>query len=158
MKLPDERLEAPRLKGSRQQGFFLIEVQVAAVVLALGIALLAQLHPDILFTSSQSRARTDAIALAETKLEQFRGYMYRSEYNGISSSLSADFITAVTGDGRSANYRRSWTVVPQVAPDNKLVNIRVEWTDSRNEVQAVELSTRIYGVEPAKSGKHFLKS
>jgi len=58
----------------RQRGLSLVEVFVALLVLSVGLIALAKLQVDLVRGSSDARARTIALSLAEEKVEDLRTF------------------------------------------------------------------------------------
>lgn len=123
---------------TRQRGVGLIEVLIAAVVLAFGILALSKLEVTFLRGGSDAKARTAALAVAEQKLEELRG----ANDSAASFAAIASGTDTPSGTG-SVVFARSWTVtnVPATGTaDLKTILVTVSWSDETNTSQQVRLS------------------
>ena len=75
--------------NSVPRGFSLIEVLVAVVVLSVGLLALAALQGQLVRGGSSAKAQTQAMALAQQTLEQFRGFKTASGSFGDSYEVIA---------------------------------------------------------------------
>lgn len=129
----------------RQRGFSLLEILITLVVLGGGLLAIGNLYGKVMSGSAAAKERSEAVVQAEKKLEELRYATYASITSG------SDSVNAVTGSGSSANYSRSWTVTASASPAYKDVQITVSWNDSHNQSQSAVLTSRISGIDPAKS-------
>lgn len=127
-----------------QRGFSLLEVLITLVVLAGGLLAIGGLYGKIMNGSAAAKERSEAVVLAEQKLEELRYTLYAN----IAAASDANPIA-----GTAASYARSWTVTSSVSPNPvyKDVTVTVSWTDSRNQSQSATLTSRISGIDPARS-------
>jgi type IV pilus modification protein PilV len=99
---------APRLPGRRAaRGFSMIEVLVAAAVLAVGLLAVASLQVSMIRASGDSKAYSVALSLAKDKIEELRNF------TGVRGSRSYQSIADGTdspGDVGGVDYTRGWTV------------------------------------------------
>jgi prepilin-type N-terminal cleavage/methylation domain-containing protein len=58
-------------QGRRQQGFSLIELMIAVVVLVVGVVGVAQLVPAAIFLNSRNRADSGSLVYAQREMDQF---------------------------------------------------------------------------------------
>lgn len=95
-----------------QRGVGLIEVLVAAIVFAVGIAAVVQLQGKFFKNSSAASARAIATSIAQEKLEDLKGFQ-------VTDSGDADIFdfTAISGDGAGANAETGGRCTEQ-ADDN----------------------------------------
>lgn len=134
------------MSKSRQRtvrGFVLIEAMVALVVMALGILGVAKLNALFIEVGGQAKARTQAVQLAESRLEQLRNMVVEGQFIAIADG--SDSIT-----GQTAVFSRSWEVVSN-GTDGVAVSVLVSWTD-RTGNQAVTVRSVIAWDNPAKAG------
>lgn len=132
---------------SCQRGFSILEVLITLVVLAGGLLAIGNLYGKIMNGSAAAKERSEAVVLAEQKLEELRYNLYASIAAG------SDTVSATTGSGSNANFSRSWTVTTSTNPNYKEVQLTVSWTDSRNQSQSAVLTSRISGIDPAQSAE-----
>jgi prepilin-type N-terminal cleavage/methylation domain-containing protein len=109
-------------KEIKSQGFSLIEVLIALVILSVAFLGLAGLMVQTTKNNSFGEHMTEAATFAQDQLENLR----------ISS-----WVNVVTGNdmrqgSTGINYARSWIVVLNVAPPNdtiKEITITISWND-----------------------------
>lgn len=169
-------MKTNRLKFN-SDGFSLIEVLIAVVVLSFGVLALAALQARVIQASSDAKAQTVALALAKDRLEQMRGYQCVGGCTNSFASLASgtDTISAAGGGTGGVDFTRTWTVTRHVLPaaggafcvagapgcatgiapnsEFKTVDVRVTWTDARNETRLVVLEDAIAGLDPADSAR-----
>lgn len=111
----------------RPGGYTLVEVLVAAAVFALGVAALTPLIISQVRATDAAGARTQAVALAQAKLEGFRALPYDDP-----DPAREDVVGLAAGSEVLAPpnhlYTRSWRVTD--APDTseiKRIAVAVEW-------------------------------
>lgn len=122
----------PGRTGLRQDGFTLIEMMVAIILIGVGLMGLAALSSTVTRANVQSSALTSASALAQEKIEGFRSMPYAE----IGAGASTD-VRTLDGIG----YSRTWSVqTDQPAADLKTISVTVSWT-SRGKTHTTTLST-----------------
>lgn len=146
-------------------GFSLIDTLAAFVVLAVGLLGLSRFHYGALGVSADAKTRTEALNLAQGKLEGFRDFAGLMDYYQtiVASDVDADGDSDAIGvaeDGHGGTlfsevFRRSWEVEQTGAGLSSYKKIRVttQWTDSRNKAQRVLLSSIIAAERPIATGK-----
>ena len=136
-------LVRPSRLFSRDDGFSLIEVLVAAAILAVGILSLAQLLATTVSANAAAGRTTDATVLAAQKLEDLRAEPWSAlEANIGESADSLDRSGRSIDASSAAAFRRRWFVEPWFGdPANTLV-IRVIVTTAREEAATVTVRTR----------------
>ena len=112
------------------QGFTLVEVIVAIVLLGVGMMGLAALSTTVTRANVQSSSLTAATALAQERAERLR----MEDYDAIASGNDARVVDGVT-------YTRTWTVTANdPAPGLKTVAVAVSWT-ARGATHTTRLTT-----------------
>jgi len=114
------------------RGVALIDALVALAVLAIGLLALAQFQGGMLASSSLSKARSEAVQLAEDKIEELRNLAVVGQYTAIASGNDAAAIPGI-----NTSFTRSW----QVTGTPKEVLVTVAWTDPKEGAQEVNLTT-----------------
>lgn len=133
------------------QGFSIVEALIAALIVAIGIIGLARLQGITLLNSSESRARTDALNLAQEKIEELRSFSNQTTYDVMSDGENAN--TEPSMAGGNANFTRTWRITACAnSMKCKLVNVSVNWSDSRGEAQQIQLTSYIRQIDPVKTG------
>jgi hypothetical protein len=105
-----------------------------------------------LFTqSANSKARAEALSLAQQKLEEFKHYTLADQDNFIDENL--DGVMDADGNyvgnvitGQNAEFTRAWNIA--TAGENKQIDVTVSWTDSSNQPQSVLLSAELPWISP----------
>ena len=135
-----------------QFGMVLIEAMVALVVLAAGILGIAKLSAYFIDVSGQSKARTQAVQLAETKLSDLRSLMVETQFTAIATVPpgSAETLVGYSGSNASTQFRRWWTVTNN-GTDGREIDVFVSWTDRTNTVQQVAVSSVVAWDDPVKA-------
>ena len=111
-------------------GFTLIEMMVAILLLGVGLMGLAALSSTVTRANVHSSARTTANALAQERIERLRTDAYDAIVNG-SDVRTVDGIA----------YARSWDIsADDPEPGLKTVVVTVTWT-SRGRTHSTTLST-----------------
>lgn len=96
----------------KHKGIGLIEVLITTLVVAVGLLAVASLQGNLMGTSGLNRARSEAMQLAQQKLEQLRDSIERGaetsttagEYNAITNGIDAEIV------GANENFYRYWLV------------------------------------------------
>ncbi len=124
-------------------GFSTVEALVALLILVVGLLAIASYQSDLLSVGGQSKARSEAVQLAEDKLEGLRQLIQESSYTAIASNTTGESIT-----GTNATFTRKWTVTS--ATHSKTVNVAVSWTDKTGTPQ-VALTSVVTWNDPTLS-------
>ncbi|MBR9856589.1 MAG: hypothetical protein GYB38_02670 [Gammaproteobacteria bacterium] len=120
----------------RQQGFGLIEVMIAFIVVAVTAGSLLQLNKSYLEYSRDGRNREVALRLAESKLDELRYFRNLQGYQNIVSGSESTALDGVT-------YELDWTVddygwdgsawmsplLSGITSGKKEVTVTVDWDD-----------------------------
>lgn len=123
------------------RGMVLIEAMVALVVLAIGILGVAKLSSYFIEVSGQSKARAQAVQLAESKLAELRSLMVKDPQFDDDIANGSEPVYGFSGDEvRSTQFTRSWTVKLN-GTESKEIEVTVSWTDRFGEAQAVAVNS-----------------
>lgn len=129
------------LKKSRGVG--LIEVLIAMFVLAIGVLALGRMQGDFLGISATNKARAEALAIAQGRLEDMRNYMHvantLAEFNALYPIAVNANVQSI--DGVNATFRRTETVAAK--GELRTVTVNVEWENARGETESVLLDTEL---------------
>ena len=102
-----------------QEGFSIIEAMIAAVILGFGLIAVTKMQANARFATDLARQRTEAVALASSKIEMLRG--------GAACASGTSTLDSTTNAQASTTYGMTWTCDSAT----KLVKVIVTWDDSR---------------------------
>jgi len=120
--------------ATSQNGFTLLEVLVAIVILTIGLLGTAGLTTGVIRGNHFSKNVTSATAAAQTKLEAIKsgGYVYATAVNFPSDAVTMGGMT----------FTRTTTITNSSPATNmKTVSVTVSWTESNNTARSVNLQT-----------------
>lgn len=89
----------------RQTGYGLIEVLIAALLLAIGFVALAKMQSGLIGSAADARDRTVATQLASDQIEAMRAFSSDAQYHAIDSSAAPE-VVEIGG----TRFTRSWEV------------------------------------------------
>ena len=136
------------------RGVTLIESIIALLVVGFGLATIAGFQLGLARNADVARQRSEATRLAEEKIEAWRAFERADSASGklayADLAAGADNPTLASNTG----YARSWTVTPGPGDLQRLVSVRVSWTDRAGDtaLNTVSLQTVISRSDPADSG------
>lgn len=134
----------------KYHAFSLVEVLVALLVLAVGIAAIIRFQGGALENRGFLTQHHEALQLAEDKLDQLRQYEVVNTVAG--KTAYADIASGSTTTTKaSTTYTLAWSVTESTNPDYKTVQVTVSWTDRRNTPRSIVLATIIGKIDPANS-------
>jgi prepilin-type N-terminal cleavage/methylation domain-containing protein len=146
------------------RGFSIIEILVSIAVMSTGLLAVATLQTDLINGSGVNKARSEALSLAEARIEDFRNYTlditsaadFETQYAATNGQVT-DTVLDVDGNstmviqGNNANFTRKYTITDE-ASGAKSINVVVEWTDRKGESQNVSLNTQLSWESPRTTG------
>lgn len=139
-------------KLQNQRGVGMIEILVSLVILAVGLLSVATLHVNIINQSHGNKAQSEAIAIAESRIELMRNYS-----DGITTE--AEFQTLFTNvdlgnstdiEGTNATFTRKETIID--ANNVKDIAVYVQWVDKEEVSQEVVITSSVSWSKPRSSG------
>ncbi len=138
-----QRAGIEAIVGRSERGrsaFSLLEVIIALAILAFGILAVVAAQVATLDFSRRSRSATQAMYLAEQKMEEFQALSTASLAALGSQNDPNNPIDYDPGDDDATTYIRSWTISPD-APEAGIttITVTVTWTDQRNVARSFEL-------------------
>jgi len=141
-----------RSSSKKDQGFTILEALIAFVVFSLGSLAIITFLARSLELNADGETRTEALHLANEKIEEYRAFVTKAEVQAYTSGADGSTIT-----GNSAIFTRSWTVSNAVGNSNAiLLTVTVSWTDRDGVTQTVSLASSIAKVEPKRAGKYLM--
>jgi prepilin-type N-terminal cleavage/methylation domain-containing protein len=157
---------AHNIKQLAQQGFTLIELMIAIVVLVVGVVAVAQLVPAAIFLNSRNRADSSSLVYAQREMDQFVNqplttpapYTFTDQQGNVCNLGGATVFNAVVGSpvttvgghvainftgGKVAGYSYNYT-----DPTDPTTNYDVRWAVINTGVAGSVYSRRfILGVQ-----------
>jgi hypothetical protein len=130
---------------SNNYGIALVEVLITTVITAVGILAVVLLLSNLTSSSSISKARDEALALAQGKIELFHNNINKAQYLALQSGKEESI------KGFNAVFSRQWEVNDEKGPERKVVKVTVSWKDNKNKTESIQLNTIINWNGPAKS-------
>jgi len=103
----------------KSSGFTLIEILIALVIFTISIVAFAGLTVTATRSSSYGGRMTEAVTLAQDKLEELKANSWEKIVSG------GDQKTGATG----INYTRNWNVLETGNRNLKTVSIKIDWKD-----------------------------
>lgn len=153
-----------------QKGLGLIEVLVTVVIVSIGLLALASFQGNLLFGSADNKARSEARALAETKIEELRSSIEVGDIadtgDGNTGYLDIAALTEGTysdipTSGTNALFIRTWEIEDMDAvtesflsgaPPRKRISVEVCWPRPRNAcTDQIYAVSEIAWIDPQKS-------
>jgi type II secretory pathway pseudopilin PulG len=128
---------------TRSRGVTLLDALIALAVLAFGLLAIAKLHSDLLQSAAVSKARAEAVQLAETRIEEMRNLVQRVQFDQLAGQTE-------NVPGINANFTRVSTVTAEDAVRRR-IEVLVRWNDARDREQRVVLSSDVSWVSPIAS-------
>lgn len=127
-------------KGAR--GFALLEVLITLGVSLFALSALMRLQGDLFRGDAQARARTQAVLLAEQRMEALYGAISVAGTGAASDGTDAWTAALEPADADTTPmYTRAWSV--DGAGDTARIEIRVTWSDHAGGVQGLDLATLV---------------
>jgi Tfp pilus assembly protein PilV len=145
----DDMSSAGYVFRSGQVGFSLIEAMIAFAIVAIGLLAVTQFQASVLQSNAVARSRSEALHLAQEKIESLRNIRDEQEF-------ATKLGTATTGTDQTvrgyATYEVNWEISPKTNPPRAIVAVEVSWTDADGETQRVNLITEIAEINAHKVG------
>ena len=138
-------------RKSREQGFTLIEVLIAIVILTVGLLAVGTMQISAIRGNFMSGNTSIALSLAGEKMEEllnkdFNDVELTDSNTGNNSTLSS--ITSVDNQqniseegvvGASAFYRRIWNIADLSSPTRKNIMVIVTWDNNKHHVSIASI-------------------
>ena len=126
----------------QENGFSLLEVLIALVILAIGLLAVAQMQITAIKGNAFGSGMTSASSLAANTLERLMALPY-NDAQLTASPWQQDSITGVEGGVNNAGYVREYQVednTPRLGM--KQITVRIVWTDSNGRPKNVIIATQ----------------
>ena len=123
----------PGARRRGEQGFTVVEVLIALLVLLIGMAGMLSLQLTAMKATGFSRHATEASILAEDRMEYLRTAPIASLAD------SSDQVDARGVPDDTALYTRTWTITP--GTDTTTITVSVSWLEQGGEPYTITMST-----------------
>jgi len=114
----------------KQDGFSLIELLIAMLILIIGFLAMANMHVMAMFTNASAQHITEGTALAQSKMEELLGLSYTdlldTDGDYIEETPDASYY-----DGSYFSVFRRVTNDPEGVSNLKKIEVKVEWREIR---------------------------
>ncbi len=125
---------------SNEKGFTLIEVIMATLILVIGIGMMSAITSGIVRKNFHSQFHTQAVILAQNKIEELLADGYSSSNLTAGSFENTDNPINATADSSGIFYQ-SWKIEDvKPIPRSKYITSTVQWTDQSNQQHTVSLT------------------
>lgn len=135
------------------RAFALVEQLVTLGILSVGVLGVTALHAAVTRQGAGNKARVEALALAQARIEELRGQAAALATPAAFATAFADTggFSARTGlDGTNASFTREEAF--SVAGKLKRATVRVSWSDPGGDSQSLSLDTHLAYVAPRSIG------
>lgn len=132
----------------RQAGCTLIEALVTLALLSFAMSALVRLQLDLLQATGLGKARSEALALAEARLEDLRTITQDAPY-GEGPGALLDIA------GSNGLFDLHWSIGPTSGGALYALEVRVRWTDAKGVQRELGLAGLAPAGDPARVGRVF---
>jgi Tfp pilus assembly protein PilV len=143
----------------RTKGFGLIEILITLGVLSIGILGVTVLNSVITKQSADNRARAEALAIAQSRIEEMRNYTDTvkslAEFNTLFANTTG-FGNSTSITGVATTFTRTESITASGL--FKLVAVNVAWADLEGITQNAQLNTRLAYTAPRSIGDTALQA
>jgi len=129
------------MQAKKENGFSLIEVLIAMVILAVGLLALSSMQGTFASGSADSRQRMRAMDLAKSRLNVLKTMDYTA---GPLTDTDSDGAGGLADTGSDADFQNTastpsqhivyWNIAQDTSANLKRVRVIVEWNDGENSV------------------------
>jgi len=150
---------------AHQRGFTLIEAMIALLVMAFGMLALAGMQSMLSRNADNAKQRTEAMRLAQEKMERLRSYTAIATNGGTAWDDLASGTESITpgntyADGATivgnTSFTRSWSLGGSTSDGMRAATVTVTWTDrastTANASTTLSLTSVISKTDPTFVG------
>ena len=142
-------------RKSRDEGFTLIEVLIALVILTVGLLAVGTMQISAIRGNFMGGNTSTALSLASEKMEELLNTAYNHEdlsdresgnNTNLSSIDSVDHQVELSEEGvvgTGGFYRMIWNIADQSAPTTKNVMVIVTWENNRHRVSIASVKNQV---------------
>ncbi|TKB44255.1 type IV pilus modification PilV family protein [Thalassotalea mangrovi] len=140
--------------NNKRFGFSLIEVLVALAILSVGLLGVAVFQGEMVGASASNKARAEALALAQARLEEMRNYTDEvkniSEFDSL-FTVTTGFTNATSHQGINAVFSRQESIVQD--NETKQITVKVSWQNGSGEPEEVVIESELGFKSPSLVGE-----
>lgn len=129
----------------KHNGSSLIEALLCVGMIGLASLAMVKLQSQLIQSNVIANQRSEALMLAESKMEELRSFSNEGLYNALSSGGD-------TYSGLNASYKRSWQITENTEPAYKTINLVVNWALRDGQTGSVVLDSKIAKYDPRLGG------
>src|SRR5574338_1122971 len=129
----------------RSTGFVLLEALIALLIVSLGLLAISKLEGLTITAAGEARSRSEAVTLAQKKLEQLRNWVTETAFKAGMKSDKASYT------GSNADYAYEWTI--SATTGGTLVELTTTWTDRFGNTQRLDLNSLVAWDDPLNQVK-----
>jgi prepilin-type N-terminal cleavage/methylation domain-containing protein len=142
-------------RKSRDEGFTLIEVLIALVILTVGLLAVGTMQISAIRGNFMGGNTSTALSLASEKMEELLNTAYNhadlsdgesGNNTNLSSIDSVDHQVELSEEGvvgTGGFYRMIWNIADQSAPTTKNVMVIVTWENNRHRVSIASVKNQV---------------
>jgi Tfp pilus assembly protein PilV len=124
----------------KESGFSLVEVIMASLILMIGITMISSVVANLTEKNFFSTRQTQAVLLAQNKIEELMNYGYESDNLDEGDYENAKNPVTSTGDSGGVFYQ-FWSVYDlRPIPRSKQIVTKVQWVDDKGDTKNVTLT------------------
>jgi Tfp pilus assembly protein PilV len=129
-------------RATKMTGCTLTEALITLAILSFGVTGVVQLQLDLLRATGQGKARTEALALAQARMERLRTITHPDPY--ATTSGSAPGLA-----GSNGHFELRWEINTVPGGTHYEVQVSTHWVDARGNDRDVRLDTLLPATDPA---------
>jgi len=127
---------------SQSNGFSLIEALIGLVILSVGMLSIASLQGELMSSSGLSKARTEAVQIAEAEMELVRNLITEDQFHAVVTANPR------TVNGTNAVFTVNRAVV-KLSTSHKRIAVTVSWDDPKEGATAVSVHSIVVWDNPS---------
>lgn len=131
--------------ANKQRGIGIIEVMAALIVVSLGLLAIAALNGQLASTTGLGKARSEAVVLAELKLEELRNLVSGAEFTAVTAGVTTE--TGIAG--QNTTFTRVTTISKPTSPDRIRALVAVTWGNNSPD-ETIKLSGEYFVTDLGK--------
>lgn len=138
-----------RIRSTRSRdGFSLIEVMVAMLVLGFGLLTIASAQIYAVKGGQFARHRTQAVSIAQSQMEQLKSMRW-TQIAPTGWTAGVNIATAVEAPTNQIeqNYTVQWRIADVLANQTRNLDVRVAWTESNGNTKNYTVSSTRFNYE-----------